>query len=82
MYWKIWMKKIQNGLPFSKQRELFMGNYDGRSIKTQIVKKLHPLKVQSKKMNHVWLKILTQHWKVLYEGYEKWFLHVSIDYGS
>jgi hypothetical protein len=33
------MKKIKNGFPFSKQRELFMGNYDGRSIKTQIVKK-------------------------------------------
>lgn len=27
------------GLPFSKQREFFMGNYDGRNIKTQIVKK-------------------------------------------
>jgi hypothetical protein len=33
------MKKIQNGRSFSKQMELFMGNYDGRSIKTQIVKK-------------------------------------------
>jgi hypothetical protein len=33
------MKKIQNGLLISKQRELFMGNYDGREKKTQIVKK-------------------------------------------